>query len=402
MSTQTPERAASPLDTGPVDRDAQTPDGTSALTVATPQQVWRAAKAPLAIGLLVLLVSVVIAIINRAPAAGWLDPDSVAPEGSRALAQLLRDRGVDVRRTRELPAGATDTILVVEPQLLGERRLAELTSGGGARHVVLIAPRRVTALGRTIDPAREQSVHSRQPACDLDVAETAGSAHLGGTSYTTDGDAVTCYAAAGRPTLVQVRRGDAAVTVLGAGDPLTNALLDDDGNAALAIGLLSEHPVVHWVLPGVSGTAGDEGGDQDLDALLPDRIGWLELQLLVAGIVTALWRGRRLGPVVAERLPVVVRAAEAVEGRAQLYAAGRARGRAAEQLRTGARDRLVRALALAPDASPDAVVGAVSARSRRDGTTIAALLYGPAPDDDESLVRLATELDTLDSEVRHT
>jgi hypothetical protein len=408
VSTPTTERDAGRLDTGrldtrPADQPGAAPDGTSALVVTTPHQIWRAARAPLLIGCIVLLAAIVIAIAYRAPAAGRLDPEAVGPEGSRALAQLLRDRGVDVHRTRALPPpGATGTVLVAGAQLLSEAQLTWLSSWGAGRHVVLVEPPDVTALGATVEADRAPPVRSHQPGCDLDVAETAGSARMGGTTYSVDGDAVTCYAAAGRPTLVQVRRGDTAVTLLGAGDFLTNEHLDDDGNAALAIGLLSDDPVVHWVLPSPFGPPEEADSDQAIGELLPDRIGWLTLQLLVAGVVAALWRGRRLGPVVAERLPVVVRAAEAVEGRARLYAAGQARGRAAELLRTGTRDRLVRALALAPDASPDAVIKAVSARSRRDGTAVAALLYGPAPDDDESLVRLATELDTLDSEVRHT
>lgn len=412
MTTPMTERDAGaldtgPLDTGPLDTGSLQPaaaagDGSSALTVVTPQQVWRAARAPLLVGFVVVLAAVVVAIVYQVPSAGYLDPDAVGPGGSRALAQLLRDRGVDVRRTREVPAASSGTVLVTEPRLLGKSQLAQLTSGAAARHVVLVEAPDLTALGVPVEVEDEQRVLSRVPACELDVAETAGSAHMGGTTYSVQRGAVTCYAAAGRPSLVQVRRGETAVTLLGAGDLLTNERLDDDGNAALAIGLLSEHPVVHWVLPTPFGGPDDAGDDRSIDQVLPERIGWLALQVLVAGVVAALWRGRRLGPVVAERLPVVVRAAEAVEGRARLYAAGRARARAAELLRTGTRDRLVRVLALSPDASPDAVLQAVSARSRRDGTAVAGLLYGPAPEDDESLVRLATELDTLDSEVRHT
>ena len=74
-------------------------------------------------------------------------------------------------------------------------------------------------------------------------------------------------------------------------------------------------------------------------------------------LLLALWRARRLGPVVAEPLPVVVRAAETVEGRARLYRRGGARGQAA---RGAARRRPVagsgRALGLPRRADPPAVV----------------------------------------------
>src|SRR5690606_41722785 len=56
--------------------------------------------------------------------------------------------------------------------------------------------------------------------------------------------------------------------------------------------------------------------------------------LIVVVVLLAWWQGRRLGPLVTEPLPVVVRASETVEGRGRLYRSRRARDRAAEALRT--------------------------------------------------------------------
>ena len=51
-------------------------------------------------------------------------------------------------------------------------------------------------------------------------------------------------------------------------------------------------------------------------------------------------------------------------------------------------------------AEPTAVVAAVAARSSRPAAEVGALLYGAAPADDASLVRLADALDDLEREVR--
>ena len=115
-----------------------------------------------------------------------------------------------------------------------------------------------------------------------------------------------------------------------------------------------------------------------------------------------LWRARRLGRVVAEPLPVVVRASETVEGLGRLYRApGRdvgPRGAAA-----GGRDadRLAPRLGLRRDdgtprrwSTPCAPVPA------GPGAEVAALLYGAEPGDDRALVALADQLDTLEAEVR--
>ena len=55
----------------------------------------------------------------------------------------------------------------------------------------------------------------------------------------------------------------------------------------------------------------------------------------MAFLVVGVWRGRRLGPIMTEPLPVTVRAAETVEGHGRLYHRLNARDRAANALRAG-------------------------------------------------------------------
>jgi hypothetical protein len=199
--------------------------------------------------------------------------------------------------------------------------------------------------------------------------------------------------------------------VLGSGTALTNERLDRDGNAALALGLLDRRAPVAWVLPTGGQPNARSGGDTLVDHLPRGlRIGIV--QLFVAVVLLALARGRRLGPPVPERLPVSVRAAETVEGRARLYRAAHARSAAADALREGARRRLASRLAPGPGTvDPAALVRAVATRTGRDPGEIASLLYGPdragegraaSPLDDAGLLRLSDELETLDRQVRRT
>jgi len=113
-----------------------------------------------------------------------------------------------------------------------------------------------------------------------------------------------------------------------------------------------------------------------------------------------IWRARRFGPLIAERLPVVVRASETVEGHARLYQARRARDRAAAALRNAMLGRIRPALGLTADAPPDAVIDGLAARSRLDRSAIAAIAFGPPPPTDIDLVKLARDLDDLEREVR--
>jgi hypothetical protein len=140
-----------------------------------------------------------------------------------------------------------------------------------------------------------------------------------------------------------------------------------------------------------------------LTDLLPDRLKWAALQLAIAVLLLALWRGRRLGRLVPEALPVVVRQAEAVVGKARLYRRAQARDRAADALRTSTRSTLSARLGLLPGVATSSaraeLLDVVAARVGRHARELEALLYGSAPADDRDLVSLAQRLADLEREV---
>ena len=189
--------------------------------------------------------------------------------------------------------------------------------------------------------------------------------------------------------------------MLGSGNALTNGSLARLGNASLAINLLGGRSRIVWLVPEPALPGGAlPGRPKSLLGLIPLPAYLVAIQLGVAAVLAALWRARRLGPLVPEPLPVVVRASETAEGHAGLYRSRRARGRAAAALRAATLARTLPALGLAPDARPGEVISAVSARSGSGGEAIEAMLFGPAPRDDAALVALADDLDALEREVR--
>ncbi|HEY4463944.1 MAG TPA: DUF4350 domain-containing protein, partial [Streptosporangiaceae bacterium] len=204
------------------------------------------------------------------------------------------------------------------------------------------------------------------------------------------------------PSLIQYVAGGRRVTVLGADDALANAGLAHLGNAALMLNLLGGHGRVIWLVPGPPVPAsGAAGGQEPFTSVVPWAAYLVAVQLIIAAALAAVWRGRRLGPVVAERLPVVVRAAETVEGHGRLYQARRSRDRAAAALREAARGRILRSLGLPGDPDTTTVATLLAARTGRSAEEITALLAGPSPADDTALVSLADGLDALEREVRN-
>ncbi|MFD9038050.1 DUF4350 domain-containing protein [Streptomyces bottropensis] len=382
----------------------------------TARQVWTRARGIVLAAVILLAAATVIAVIRSGAEHGRLDPRSADTDGSRAIAELLDDRGVSTRLVTTLDrastaAGADTTLLVAAPDLLTDaqqNRLRAATENSGGR-TVLVAPGSPSvstlAPGVTADAALSLDSTLR-PRCELPAARRAGSADTGGIRYdVTAGAADTCYPENGLPTLVRVpaAEGNGDTVVLGAPDILLNSSLDEQGNASLALQLLGSRPHVVWYLPSLADSAPDAGNRSFID-LLPSGWLWGTLQLFLAGALAAFWRARRFGPLVPERLPVAIRASETVEGRARLYRKADARDRAAAALRSTTRTRLAPLVGVPVSRAhtPEALLPALSAHLHGDGQPLHPLLFGPPPGDDRALIALTDQLDALEREVRRS
>ncbi|WP_052869663.1 DUF4350 domain-containing protein [Streptomyces niger] len=396
----------------------------------TATRLWSRFRGLLIALLVLALGGLTLAALKSGEQHGRLDPRSADPTGSRALATLLSERGVDSRvvtSTREAAdaAGPDTTLLVTDPNLLTDRQLATLRTAAGrsAGRTVLLAPDQsaLDSLAPGIRAGEPTDVTERAPDCSLPAARRSGDADLGGLRYTGAGpDADRCYSAHGLPTLLRLPASspdDAGPTdgtattagdtvLLGAPDLFYNHRLAERGNASLALQLLGSHRHLVWYLPSVSDPASAPDDERSFLDLIPAGWRWGLLQLALAAVLTALWRARRLGPLVPERLPITVPAAETTEGRARLYEQAGARDQAATVLRSATRARLAPLVGVPPlDAdSADVLVPAVAARLTADGApsgALHALLFGPAPADDKALVQLADRLDDLERSILH-
>jgi hypothetical protein len=361
------------------------------MTAVSPdsKRIWRTARGPVLVGAVVLVAAIVITLLSSGGNKDAMDPESVAPAGSRAVARLLQGYGVQVTRVESADAARNaltgdTTLLITQPNWVATDRLAGLRSK--ARDTVLIGAtdQALTAVAPSVVVRDTVKPDLRQPDCDLAPAKAAGSATIGGVAYEAP---KSCYGG----TLVALD----GVTLLGDPSPLTNDKLDEDGNAALALRLLGQHARLVWYLPSLA----DAGVERSFYDLIPAGWGYALIEVVVAVLLFMLWRGRRLGPVVTEPLPVVVRAAETTEGRARLYRRARATDHAADALRRAALNQLMPMLGLTSEA---AVVEQVAARTGRSGQELHAVLYGPPPQTEQALVHLADALDNLINEVRTT
>ncbi|MDV9191570.1 DUF4350 domain-containing protein [Streptomyces sp. SR27] len=386
-------------------------------TAATPRRLWTRARGTVLVIALVLIGGLALATVRSSGSHGALDPRSADPHGSRAVAELLKAHGVTITLVTTLDeataaTGTDATLLVTTPDLLtGDQQstLRGLITDSAGRTVLIGAGApSLPTLAPDVSSATSTTVENRDPSCALPAATRAGGVDLGGERYLVDPGttADSCYPSDGLPTLVRLPgTGTTDTVLLGSPDILHNTRLDQQGNASLALQLLGSRPHLVWYLPSLSDAtadASDAGSTGDFLDLIPSGWLWATLQLALAALLAAIWRGRRLGPLVTERLPVALRASEATEGRARLYRRSNARDRAAAVLRTATRTRIAPLLGVpVQDAhSSERLLPALSARLPETTADLRDLLFGPAPADDAALIRLADQLDALEREVR--
>jgi len=380
--------------------------------------IWRRSRALIAVIAFVIAGVALVVLLAPTPKSNtYLDPADSGFLGTKALADLLGERGIHLTavyspadalaaiRSIQASSRPVVTLVITRPDLLNAAQRTQLVTSGA--DLVLVEPGKAAlrAFAPSIRLASSAGPFGVpvEPACALPGARLAGSAYAGGITYRGPSYAIGCYPVRGSPSVVTYRVGGRAVTILGSGLAFANGLLAQEGNAALALNLLNARSSIVWLTPEPTVAAAPPPITSHQPAgpsLIPDAAWLVVLQLAVALLLAAIWRARRFGPLIYERLPVVVRASETVEGHARLYQSRRARDRAASALREHALSRILPALGLAADAPADAVADSLASRSRLGSQEIMEIFYGRAPASDADLVRLAHDLDAIERQVR--
>ncbi|GAA1654948.1 DUF4350 domain-containing protein [Actinoplanes couchii] len=406
---------------------------------------WKRAAIPFAV-LTALITGTLIVHAIQTPDTD--DPEYLTPERTEqisggTLAERLRAAGIRVDRATtteqalgKATVGQPVTLFLPAPDLADLSRVHGLPPG---TRVVAVNPSNST-LRRTNWPV--QTAGSRwttrvaEPGCAEPVAETAGPAAVLRTEYEPQSRAIVCYSGA----MVSMIIDDTySLTVVGSPDPFRDDRIAEHGNAALAVGLLSQRSRVVWLdvherdrpvpsssptwsppppptaeptatvertgtggdgpggegeaSPGTGEGTGSAGGPQQdpLTKSFPPAL-WATLALLALILLAlAAAAARRLGTPVAEPLPSRVPAGETMLGHARLYQRGRARDESLDILVAAARRTLTRHLGLPPDASVEdiAAQAGLPVRYVRD------ILDGEPPRGNADMVESAALLQAL-------
>lgn len=385
-------------------------DGSTAAVVSSAR--WNRSRWLVTVMGLVLVLLVTVTLARPATSSTPLSISNPGPTGARALAEVLRDQGVSVEEVdtladayRRLDGGGT--LVIASYVFLEDRQVASIADHAG--DIVWIDPDANTL--DAIDPGL-----SAEPAtgegtlladCDAPAAVAAGSlTGVAASIYADSPRAVPCFTDGYGSAYVMLERdGARPVHVLADADVVSNAGLATDGAAALALWTTGHAEHVVWYMGGelddtVFGA--DQAGSTYFTPRTPPWLAAGGVAAAITALVAAAWQGRRMGRLVTEPLPVIVRASEATRGRGRLYERGRARGHALAALRAGAAARMASRLSLPRTAPRGALVSAIAAHTERDDAEIDLLLYGPPPADDHDMLDLLARLDSLEDEVHRS
>ncbi len=363
--------------------------------------------------------------IATTPPGSAMDPDGVEAPGAAALVAVLGQNGVDVQVSTSIDDvsaalrqdDAGTSIVVANTTNFGTAAAATLRQEAlGVDRIVVLSPttsqlRALRADATALPIGAAVKVESRCATETIDEGDSLIGIDTRYEPGDTSSGAQVCF-----PLALQSENGDrkgegehgagllelpstsghAPLTIVGSTAGFTNGTITDEDNAAIALRLLGGSKRLLWYQPDVADLADSPATDGEDGGLLPAWLAPTLALLATSLIVLALIRGRRLGRLVREPLPVVVRAVETTESRGRLYRRAQDRPRAAAVLRLATLDRLRSRLGLRRGDSVETLARAISAATGRPVSEVLDLVSGPEPTDDAALVRLAQDLSDLE------
>lgn len=342
-----------------------------------------------------------------------LDPRNPTHNGAQALARVLGEHGGEVtvaRGEQELRRSGIDantTVVVTRTTELAQATTRNLAQASRqAQRLVVVNPdsRVVRYLSPEVTIRQQRrSVPALVSSCDGPDVRRGERLSRSQSEFQSSGAAtelVGCFTTDGYSVYLALPATSAhpPLVLLGSTSVVTNEQITNEDNAAVVLRTLGHGGHLVWYVPDqrdIPATDASRG-----DRVVPQWLGPSLLLILFTLFAVFLWRGRRLGRLVTEPLPVVIRAIETTESRGRMYRRAKDARRAGAVLQDSTRRRLAGYLGLPTSAHPRVIADAVAAATGRPAGEVDHLLSGAAPAGDTEMLGLAAQLAALEKEVR--
>lgn len=350
-----------------------------------------------------------------------LDTSSVDKRGAAGYVHLLKARGYDVDVARNgltiqtaLNQAGADTTVMVAPDAAVYGGLGRSLQRSKASRIVLLSPSQQILSAAKIDAERldRQSAvsTSTRPECSSELTAPVREvpASLSSTSYETENASAVCFPTV--PAVQGVSRGGLLVfdkpnqttIVLGTVHPLTNGYLATKDSAALGLSLVKGTKKVVWIDPKLADFKNTTPTRQQPSRDLPQKLSWmnsLKWWALFLIAMVGVWRGRRLGRIVTEYLPVMVKSSETARGLGRMYSSSKSYERSLQLLQSAASVRIAKLLGVHPSTSQQDLIVIIAQSLGRQEPEISTILCRKA-NSAADLVAGTANLDSLEHQIK--
>lgn len=326
-----------------------------------------------------------------------LDPSSTAPDGARAVVELI-DTLATMDVLDEVPGDDVDAALVLQDRFDrdAEDALLDWVRRGGTLVVADVNSTATPPVTGTVSGSVDLTCTGDVPVGLADVSRLE--VDDGFRFAVPTGAAGSCGPPGDGALVVVESTGDGRIVSIGGPGAFTNRNLDEADNAVLAAALLAPDAGSRAAFLRPSLVVGT--GEATLVDLVGTPVRAALAQLVVAFLLAALWRARRLGRPVPEPQPVPIEASELTQAVGRVLARSDRPGPAAAVLRDRARRDLSAPLGLALDAPADAVVDAITRRTDLSPADARRAAVDPVTTEDD-LVEVATLLTRIRKDTTH-
>ena len=235
-------------------------------------------------------------------------PRSFGPDGTRGLVETLDALGATVRINEAVPSVDDTAALILDERLspFDEARIRAWVNSGG----LLVVADPFSRFGPT--RATTGSGPGDQGLCTIDALRDVEALPYDRTSlFRPDEGQNSCFGDGSLAAIVEEPTGDGSIVRLGDREMFTNVKLDELDAAVLATALLigdDSDASITIVGPSITASAVDTADGPQVATRVANGIA----MLVVAFVLYAIHRGRRLGRVVREPLPVTLRGSDLV------------------------------------------------------------------------------------------
>jgi hypothetical protein len=321
-----------------------------------------------------------------------LTPESAGPGHLVALHRFLTNLGVEVTDADAPPQQGTYVLPVDRRSNEQLDPLLEWVFQGG--RLVVTDPSSALFHRFDVTTGRVGVLGDSSLVTDCVRSETLGVATIevsASDRLLSTGQGAGCFASGTGSYAVFIPHGSGTVVLVGGSSFLTDELLNRADNAVFVAGLVGPGPVV-------IGSSGVPASTSFWGAV-PTAAKAVVWELIVAAALFAFARGRRLGRPIEEEPISPIPSGELVDATARLYRRAHAAGFCGTVLQDWTAARLVRRTGVAPDADHARLAVALARSSDVPLERLEHALTAPAPANDEQLVELGRELESIADQI---